>query len=89
MFVDKEKDDKVEADDVAVPMDRTQDASKLSRQVAPGESSSSSSSSSSDGQAEHLYSGMYFGHTIFQLVLADFVYNNDGVAVEHERRTRC
>ena len=56
---DKEKDDKVEADDVAVPMDRTQDASKLGRQVAPGESSSSSSSSSSDGQAEHLYSGMH------------------------------
>lgn len=56
--VDEAKsDDKVEADDVAIPMDQTHDASKLGRQVAPGESSSSSSSSSSDGQAEHVYSG--------------------------------
>lgn len=60
VIVDKAKgDDKVEADDVAIPMDQTQDASKLGRQVAPGESSSSSSSSSSDDQAEHVYSGMH------------------------------
>lgn len=58
-LVDKVKsDDKVEGDDVAIPMDQTYDASKLGRQVVPGESSSSSSSSSSDDQAEHVYSGM-------------------------------
>lgn len=83
MLADKEKDDKVEADDVAVPMDRTQDASKLGRQVAPGESSSSSSSSSSDGQAEHLYSGTQFGYKHF--VLAGFMYSDDAVAPEHEQ----
>lgn len=59
LIVDKVKgDDKVEADDVAIPMDQTHDASKLGRQVVPGESSSSSSSSSSDDQAEHVFSGM-------------------------------
>lgn len=60
VVADKAKsDDKVEADDVAISMDQTQDASKLGRHVAPGESSSSSSSSSSDGQAEHNYFGMH------------------------------
>ena len=44
-------------DDVAITLSGTQDASKLGRQVAPGESSSSSSSSSSDGQAEPFYNG--------------------------------
>lgn len=59
LIADKVKsDDMVEADDVAIPMDQTHDASKLGRQVVPGESSSSSSSSSSDDQAEHVYSGM-------------------------------
>ena len=57
LCAEKEKTDKVESDDVSISMEDTQDASKLGRQVAPGESSSSSSSSSSDGQAEHLYSG--------------------------------
>ena len=61
------KDDKVEPDDLAITMDGTQDASKLGRQVAPGESSSSSSSSSSDGQAEPFYSGVHTNYSPHRL----------------------
>ncbi|DBB06529.1 TPA: hypothetical protein ACH3X1_012074 [Trebouxia sp. C0004] len=52
---DTGKEADAEAEDVAITLNGTQDASKLGRHTALGESSSSSSSSSSDGQAEGVY----------------------------------
>jgi len=54
---DTAKEADAQPEDVAITLNGTQDASKLGRHTALGESSSSSSSSSSDGQADGLYAG--------------------------------
>ena len=57
LVADSAKEADAEAEDVAITLNGTQDASKLGRHTALGESSSSSSSSSSDGQADGVYAG--------------------------------
>lgn len=73
--VDAAKEADAQPEDVAITMNGTQDASKLGRHTAFGESSSSSSSSSSDGQADGLYAGKLLpslntcGPTVFPLLV--------------------
>jgi hypothetical protein len=57
LLADAVKEADAQPEDVAITMNGTQDASKLGRHTALGESSSSSSSSSSDGQPDGLYAG--------------------------------
>ncbi len=71
-LADTGKEADAQPEDVAITMNGTQDASKLGRHTALGESSSSSSSSSSDGQADGLYAGKPLpstkqGPTVFPL----------------------